>query len=186
MSAIPAFEIGVWNVWIFMLIYGLPVPILMRIHKGVLEESLKQYSKTQKQANYIMWVIWAVASIYSIFLPMCLGTVWFYVGLPIAIIGAVTYIIVIVTFAKNPIGQEPMTMGIYRFSRHPMYITQLVMFIGAGIASASWLFLLLSIIYAVMCFAAVATEESILLKKFGESYREYMNKTPRWIGIPKP
>jgi protein-S-isoprenylcysteine O-methyltransferase Ste14 len=185
MSAIPAFEIGVWNAWIFMLIYGLPVPILMSIHKGVLEESLKQYSKTQKQANYIMWAIWAVVSIYSIFLPMRLGTLWFYVGLPIAATGAVTYITVIVTFATNPIDKEPATTGIYRFSRHPMYITQSVMFIGAGIASASWLFLLLSIIYSIMYFANAGTEEDILLEKYGDSYREYVNRTPRWIGIPR-
>ncbi len=185
MSAIPAFEIGVWNAWIFMLIYGLPVPILMRIHKGVLEESLKQYSRKQKQANYIMWLIWFLASVYSIFLPLHLGTIWFYIGLPVALIGVITYVIVIVTFATNPIGREPVTTGIYRYSRHPMYITQLVMFIGTGIASASWLFLLLTIVYAIMSFMAVSTEESILLEKFGDTYREYIKRTPRWIGMPK-
>jgi hypothetical protein len=34
MSAIPVFEIGVWNAWIFMLINFLPAPILMRVHRN--------------------------------------------------------------------------------------------------------------------------------------------------------
>jgi len=28
-------------------------------------------------------------------------------------------------------------------------------------------------------------EERFYLKKYGDAYREYMNRTPRWIGIPK-
>ena len=43
MSAIPVFEIGVWNAWIFMFINFLPMPIIMRVHKGVAEESMKLY-----------------------------------------------------------------------------------------------------------------------------------------------
>jgi hypothetical protein len=45
MTLIPAFEIGVWNAWIFMLVLFLPGPILMRVHKGVVQESLKLYGE---------------------------------------------------------------------------------------------------------------------------------------------
>jgi protein-S-isoprenylcysteine O-methyltransferase Ste14 len=53
------------------------------------------------------------------------------------------------------------------------------------IASASWLFLLLSAILIVISHFLAITEESATAKKFGDAYREYMNKTPRWLGIPK-
>jgi protein-S-isoprenylcysteine O-methyltransferase Ste14 len=185
MSAVPVFEIGLWNAWIFMLIYFLPTPILMRVHKGVFEESLKSYGGAQKKANYVMWVLWALASIYSIFLPLRLGTIWFYIGLPIALIGTITYIIVIVSFFITPLSKEPMTTGLYRYSRHPAYITQLIMFIGIGIASASWLFLLLTIAYTALQLIYAGTEEQMCLENYGNAYREYMNKTPKWIGIPK-
>lgn len=185
MSAVPAFEIGVWNAWILMLIYLLPVPILMRIHKGVLEESISKYNKSQKKLNYLGWTIWALASVYSIFLPLRQGTLWFYTGLPIALVGLIVYITVIVTLAITPMGKEPVTSGPYRYSRHPMYISQSVMFIGVGIASASWLFLLSTIAYSAIYFKTISTEEDVLLEKFGGPYREYINRTPRLIGIPK-
>jgi protein-S-isoprenylcysteine O-methyltransferase Ste14 len=185
MSAIPAFEIGVWNVWIFMLINFLPMPIIMGVRKGVLEDSMSSYSEAYKTVNRIAWVLWILAFVYSIFLPLRLGTTWFYVGIPIALVGVVTFVMVIVSFVTTPIGEKPITTGLYRYSRHPMYITQLVMFIGAGIASASWLFLLLSIVYTGLGFVYAGSEERMCIEKYGNAYREYMERTPRWIGLPK-
>jgi protein-S-isoprenylcysteine O-methyltransferase Ste14 len=73
----------------------------------------------------------------------------------------------------------------YRYSRHPIALGTVLPFIGAGIASASWLFLLLAaILWIISHFSAIA-EERATAKKFGEAYSEYMKKTPRWIGIPK-
>jgi protein-S-isoprenylcysteine O-methyltransferase Ste14 len=184
-SAIPAFEIGVWNVWIFMLINFLPMPIIMRVRRGVLEDSMRSYSDAHKTVNRIAWVLWIIAFVYSIFLPLRLGEIWLQVGLPIAIVGTVTYIMVIVSFVTTPIGEKPITTGLYRYSRHPMYVTQLVMFIGAGIASASWLFLLLSIVYSGLGFIYAGSEERMCIDKYGDAYRKYMEKTPKWIGLPK-
>jgi len=185
MPAIPVFEIGIWNVWIFMLINFLPMPIIMRVHKGLVEDSLKSYGGARKAVYYIMWVLWVFAFVYSIFLPLRLDTIWFYVGLPIALVGVVTFVMVIVSFVATPIGEKPITTGLYRYSRHPMYISQLVMFIGVGIASASWLFLLLTIVYTGFGFIYTGSEEHACLEKYGDAYREYMERTPRWIGLPK-
>jgi protein-S-isoprenylcysteine O-methyltransferase Ste14 len=185
MSVIPVFEIGIWNAWIFMLINFLPMPIIMRVHKGALEDSMRAYGEAHKTVNRIAWVLWILTFVYSILLPLRLGEIWSYVGLPIAIVGTVTYIMVIVFFVTTPIGEKPITTGIYRYSRHPMYITQLVMLIGVGIASASWLFLLLTIVYTGLGFIYAGSEERICLEKYGDAYREYMERTPRWIGLPK-
>ncbi len=185
MSAIPVFEIGVWNAWIFMLINFLPMPIIMRVHKGLVEDSLKSYGGVHKAVYYMEWILWALAFVYSIFLPLRLGTIWFYAGLPIALVGVVTYIIVIVSFVTTSIGEKPITTGLYRYSRHLMYISQLVMFIGVGIASASWLFLLLTIAYTALSLIYAGSEEQMCLEKYGDAYREYMERTPRWIGLPK-
>jgi len=186
MSAIPAFEIGIWNAWIFMLINLLPMPIIMRVHKGVLEGSMRSYSEAHKTINRIAWVLWVLAFVYSIFLPLRLGTIWFYVGIPLAIVGTVTYILVIVSFITTPIGKKPITTGLYRYSRHPMYITQLVMLVGVGIASASWLFLLISIVYTGLGFIYAGSEERMCIERYGDAYRKYIEGTPRWIGLPKP
>jgi protein-S-isoprenylcysteine O-methyltransferase Ste14 len=31
----------------------------------------------------------------------------------------------------------------------------------------------------------IAIEEEVCLNKFGDAYRDYMHKTPRWLGLPK-
>ncbi len=66
-----------------------------------------------------------------------------------------------------------------------MYVTLQLIFIGTGIASASWLFLLLSIILIITHFYNAIPEERECLEAYGNAYREYMNRTPRWVGIPK-
>jgi protein-S-isoprenylcysteine O-methyltransferase Ste14 len=80
---------------------------------------------------------------------------------------------------------KPFTKGVYRFSRNAISLGMLLQFIGIGIASASWLFLLLTVVVAVVTHFMVLTEERCCLDEFGNAYREYMNRTPRWIGIPK-
>jgi protein-S-isoprenylcysteine O-methyltransferase Ste14 len=186
MSLIPAFEIGVWNAWIFMLYHFLPEPLLMVIHKGaVTGEQRVLESQTEKRLRPVAWTVWILTCIYSIFLPLKLGTMWFYIGLPISIVGLIGFTLVIVTFATTPIASLPLTTGLYRYSRHPMYVSQLVMFAGVSIASASWLFLLLTIGYTILSFVGAIPEEQSCLERYGDAYREYMGRTPRWIGMPK-
>jgi protein-S-isoprenylcysteine O-methyltransferase Ste14 len=109
---------------------------------------------------------------------------WFYVGLAICLVGLITLTIIMVNFATTPL-DELVSKGLYRYSRHPIYITQLLLFIGVGIASASWIFLLLSILRTIASFMLMNPEERYCLEKYGNAYREYMNRTPRWLGIPK-
>lgn len=91
MSVIPAFELGLWNAWIFILLVLLPLPLVALLRKG--------------------------------------------------------------TFKKT--------------------------------ASASWLFLLLSIVLIITHFYNAVPEERECLEVYGNAYREYINRTPRWVGIPK-
>jgi len=185
MSLIPAFEIGAWNAWIFMLYHFLPMPLLMIIHGKLMREAFKPRSEIERKLYPVGWLIWFAAVIYSIFLPLRVGTMWFYVGLPISVIGLIAYTVAMGSFFTTPMEKEPLVRGLYRYSRHPMYITQFVMFIGVGIACASWVFLLFSVVYTIFSFIIAIPEECQCLEKYGDAYREYMNKTPRWIGIPK-
>ena len=123
--------------------------------------------------------------IYSIFLPLAVGTAWFFAGLPVYILGLVLITIAMLAFIATPL-DKPNTTGLYRLSRHPMYLGILLMYIGIGIASASWVYLLLILAYlATYRTVFIIPEERMCCEKFGDSYREYMNNTPRWIGIPK-
>jgi len=189
MSLIPAFEIGLWNAWIFTiwLLIVLFLGPLNIIPKGREEGSdfTAEFSKMQKYVRHSMHIIHLLLIIYSIFVPLKLGTVWFYAGLPIYLLGLVSYAMVWVGFATTP-PDKPVTRGVYRYSRNPMYLSTIILFVGIGIATASWIFLLLPVVYMIMpLLRMVEAEERHCLKVYGDAYREYMKRTPRWIGIPK-
>jgi protein-S-isoprenylcysteine O-methyltransferase Ste14 len=186
MSLIPAFEIGIWNAWLLMLPLALIPAISTSVKKGLFKktESAAKLSKTEKVVFRFSKVVLALLFLYSIFLPLKLETLWLYVGLPISLLGIATYIIVSVNIVTTPV-DRPVTTGLYRYSRHPMYITSFITPIGAGIASASWLFLLLSVLCIVMHFINGIFEERLCLEAYGKDYQEYLDRTPRWIGLPK-
>jgi len=66
-----------------------------------------------------------------------------------------------------------------------MYVTNSLFLLGVSIVSASWAFLLLSIIIAIGAVVFIDIEEAVCIGQYGNAYREYMSRTPRWIGIPK-
>ena len=188
MLLITVFQIGIWNAWLFMiwLVIAFFLVPLNIIPKGREEGSdfTAEFSKTQKYAIRSMHIIYLLAIIYSIFVPLKLGTAWFYAGLPIYLLGLIAYVMVWVGFATTP-SDKLVTTGIYRYTRNPMQLSQVVIFLGVGIATASWVFLLLAVAYMIMPLFWLSAEERHCLKYYGDSYREYMKRTPRWIGIPK-
>jgi len=186
MTLIPAFEIGVWNAWILMLPVMLIIPFYLSIGKkrGPSPSRETNASRMEKTIAYSLTSLDFLALVYSIFLPLKLWTLWFYVGLPVALLGIIGIIMAGVNWATTP-PDAPVTRGLYRYTRHPFYATEVLILLGVGIAAASWLFLLYSVVYIVGISAYVHTEEEGCLEKYGDAYREYMNRTPRWIGIPK-
>ena len=190
MSLVPAFEIGVWNAWILMLYFPLHPLIMIVVDKlvGVGNINKKMgdvpYTRTEKKMFNSMLILMLLACIYSIFLPLKLGTPWFYAGLPIYLIGLIMVIFAIVNIAITPEG-KPFTKGAYRYSRHPMTFWGNITYLGVSIASASWVFLLFVAVVAILLHYLMIAEERGCLEYYGDAYREYMNRTPRWMGIPK-
>jgi len=189
MSLIPEFELGLWNAWIFVLSF-----FSMFIVFKILDQfrGTERYSrpdkppfseKEEKLYGISQLAIWA-SNIYSIFLPLKLNTAWFYIGLFIFLFGMVFTFLAGTSLDATPT-DRPATKGVYRISRNPIYLGCFSIYLGTGIACASWLFLLLTAIRIVLYDILIAPEERWCLEKYGDTYRKYMNKTPRWIGIPK-
>ena len=145
-------------------------------------EEVKGVTKTVNVITHM--IIMPFTLIYSIFLPLKLGTLWFYAGLPLYLLGLVMALMFSISFATAPLG-EPISKGVYAISRHPGYFGFFLGLVGIGIACASWVFLLCALVWIVSWHFGVIEEEQILLEKYGDAYREYMNRTPRWIGMPK-
>jgi protein-S-isoprenylcysteine O-methyltransferase Ste14 len=195
MSLIPEFELGVWNAWIFFVLHqGGTSVILQLMYRGgvwkdvmdVWKKAYTDYSsnKPDRRLDYSVYFVFFVVFGYSVFLPLKLNTVWFYVGLFIYLLGVIIDFMASVSWATNPL-DKPITTGIYSISRHPMDFGNFVASVGTGIACASWVYLLLAIVGITLMNMSAVNEERWCLETYGDAYREYMNRTPRWIGIPK-
>ena len=183
MTLIPAFEVGAWNAWIFMVFIFLYITLTVQIFKNDVGKKIAHGEEERKYSIFVA-LFFFILLLYSIFLPLKLGTAWFYTGLSIYLLGLIICTIAVANVAATPLG-EPFTKGMYRYSRNALSLGMLLIFLGVGIASASWLYLLLSAITMIITHFMVLVEERSCLNKFGDSYREYMSKTPRWIGMPK-
>ena len=188
MSLIPAFEIGIWNAWIFMLVFIIQMFVIMFFDKKTWEKSHvpieAKRNRYEKQVVTFANFFWLIAMIYSIFLPLKLNTFWFYTGLIVFIIGLVIFIKATYDFITTK-SKKVIKTGVYKISRHPMYFATFIITLSVSIASFSWLFLVLSIIMMFFFQKEALIEERYCQKIFGKEYKDYIQCTSRWIGLPK-
>ncbi|MFX1543669.1 MAG: methyltransferase family protein [Promethearchaeota archaeon] len=140
---------------------------------------------TSQRRVMIPAAIWMFAGLaISLFVPINFGELALG-GLAIAVIGIVLVGIVFYSFANQP---GLATKGIHRYSRNPNYIGWTVYFLGLtliGWSESFWslLFLAYLIYTAVYLHWNVLQEEKFLMEKYGESYQEYLETTPRYFGV---
>lgn len=72
--------------------------------------------------------------------------------------------------------------GPYRYARNPMYVGVLAILLGEALAFRSHFLPLYagSVLVCVTLFVRLY-EEPMLLRKFGDSYRQYCATVPRWV-----
>ena len=185
MSLIPDFELGLWNAWIFIIpfiIYWI-VGIKFLFSKRMPESPSIKRRKIEILANMLVIIMFG-SFIYSIFVPIKLGTIWFYFGLLVYLIGIILITISMINFATTPIN-KPVTKGAYHYSRNPMFIGFFLEYFGIAIACISWVYLVITVICILIMVYLSPFEEAITLGHYGKAYKEYMKRTPKWIGIPK-
>jgi protein-S-isoprenylcysteine O-methyltransferase Ste14 len=148
-------------------------------------EEVSSLTKKTKSANNLYLLILVLSYAYSIFLPLRLNSVWFFAGLLIYLLGILFVILSLLSFHTTP-KDKIVTNGVYRISRNPGYVGDFLVNTSICIACLSWVFLLVALAFFLLLrYYVVAVEEPFLAEKYGDTYREYKNKTPRWIGIPE-
>ena len=74
------------------------------------------------------------------------------------------------------------THGPFRFSRNPIYVANVFVYIGLSfLFNAVWPLLLLLPMLWVIYWGIIQREERYLENKFGEIYLTYKDKVPRWL-----
>jgi len=72
--------------------------------------------------------------------------------------------------------RAPVTSGPYRWIRHPLYAFWIPVMTGWGLAARNW-FILASgtVLILVLRIVRVPREEAMMVRGFGDSYRQYHN-----------
>ncbi|HEV3262811.1 MAG TPA: isoprenylcysteine carboxylmethyltransferase family protein [Gemmataceae bacterium] len=78
-----------------------------------------------------------------------------------------------------------MTGGPYALSRHPMYVGELALWVGVAVVFGSPVALAGSAVMFAVMRRLVAREEAGLEAAFGDAYRRYKARVPRWVGLPR-
>ncbi len=84
-------------------------------------------------------------------------------------------------WSPSKLGDGFTSSGIYRYMRHPLYTGGIIFSFGMIIVFQTWLGLLLYIYPIIVMIKTSSKEEALLLERFGEEYRDYMNKTGRFL-----
>jgi len=87
-------------------------------------------------------------------------------------------------------GGELQCRGIYARIRHPRYTGSLLAILGACLLGGTRVTWLVAAVWLLLMRAAIALEERELQMRFGDAYREYSRRVPRFVprlgGISKP
>lgn len=76
-----------------------------------------------------------------------------------------------------------LTDRLYRYSRNPMYVAELILMFGWVIFYGSVAVMIGWVAWwAFFNFYVIPQEERVMEASFGEAYREYKKQVPRWLG----
>ena len=73
------------------------------------------------------------------------------------------------------------TEGPYRFTRNPLYVADTFIFVGFALIGNSLLMMILMALLVKIILLLPLIEEPWLLKQYGNQYRDYLEKTPRYF-----
>jgi len=187
MELFPALELGWLNGWILLVVlYGIFGILLLAFPKAVVtrlyEYDRFRWSKKQRAYYVIGKLLILVNLILTILTPLRVGSTVFVLGTILFAIGLTGFTIALLNFKNTPLNQ-PVTKGLYGVSRHPQVLTLSVAGVGTCLAIGSWIALLLIITASLFGRSRILAEERALLEQYGDSYRDYMERVPRYLLI---
>lgn len=86
------------------------------------------------------------------------------------------------TLIPNKPATSLQTKGIYNFSRNPMYVGLLFIYIGIALIQGNWwTVILIPLVIFVVTRFVIINEEKYLERAFGQEYINYKMKVRQWL-----
>jgi protein-S-isoprenylcysteine O-methyltransferase Ste14 len=185
MSLTPELDFGLWTAWWYTAAFGLTNLFLISIFPRMSARRLFRIpafeSWRERIVSYMSIFVFARAlMVFAVFVPLRLNTIWFWIGTVVFFGCLVLHTVAMFDFAAAP-SDEPVVTGAYRITRHPMQHVAVVMWLGVGVATLSWVICLVCLLQPFLSYPFLQAQERSCLEAYGERYRGYMQQAPRYF-----
>lgn len=179
------FHPGLLNAYWFLIVYLSVLfvqPVLYRNRSEIISRltAHPEMKLWEKIVNRFSMLFYFGGMVLTVFLPLNPSSFWFWCGTVLFVVCMTAYITAIHNFAAAPT-EKPVTGGLYRLSRNPIHFFSAVAWTGIAIASTSWVLLCATLLQLAGMHAGTRAEERYCLEKYGDSYRDYMSRVPRYF-----
>jgi protein-S-isoprenylcysteine O-methyltransferase Ste14 len=183
MELFPQLELSILGGWLSLL----PMLLIQFINIfGVSEEARKRlfdrsnYTSYQKLLLVISKITAMIVLLLLVFTPLSAEPVEIIIGTLLIFCGVVGVRIAVLNFINTP-PNEPVTQGLYKYSRNPQEVMLTIIFIGASISISSWSVLVILFISKIFNHISIIAQEQVCLQQYGDSYKAYMKQVPRYL-----
>ena len=183
MDFIPSFKPGLLNGWLFfagyLVVFGITMfsfskPVRARLYDRSLwtkkHRILSAIGKLFSLSNMVLFVL----------NPLRFDSPYFILGVILWALGLIGLVTALWNFNSTPL-DVPVTRGIYKISRNPQIFSIYTIFTGICFMIGSGLCLLLLVISVFFLHNLVLAEEESCLQQYGNSYRDFMTRVPRYF-----
>jgi protein-S-isoprenylcysteine O-methyltransferase Ste14 len=185
MKIYPELQIGILNGWIPLVLYFIGLIASVSLYSK--ESRLWLFNNPKDESKRVLVFIRLGGQLAMMAYIVMMMITPLNINHPIFLVGAVIYSIGYIFemsalhyFRITPIGQ-PVVGGPYRVSRNPQWLGLFLVLLGSAIAAGIWLYIGIVVIVGIIYHIQILDEETACIKKYGESYREYMNRIPRYF-----
>ncbi len=183
MELFPKISIELLGGWLLTVIYfviniGLPLTKAGALKK-LLTSPKKHSTFVEKLVHTSSQISWFGTIFLPVLLPIKTNSNAFIIGIIVFVIGIILTIISLHNYITTPLNEQ-VKKGIYRFSRNPIYAAYNILGFGIALLTGSWLIFILHIIEIITCHFEILDEEKYCINRYGNEYKEYMKKVPRY------
>ena len=183
MELFPTLEVGWLNGWLLIFLLYLTYGVLLFIFPKDVVARLYDKSGRTKREQVLISVGSMLAFTYFVLIiltPLKIRSDVFIPGLVVYFLGLLGFVVALFNF-KNAPADQPVTKGLYRISRNPQQLSFFISFIGICVAIGSWSALFIQLVSCLFVHVRILAEEKACLQQYGDSYREYMKRVPRYF-----
>jgi protein-S-isoprenylcysteine O-methyltransferase Ste14 len=115
-------------------------------------------------------------------LALAVGLIFVVIGFTLAAFSARAFRLAGTSVVPGQTSTALVTYGPYKITRNPIYIGFVLVYFGLAIVLTSlWVLLLLIPTLIILQRGVVEPEEAYLERAFGDAYRRYKRRVPRWL-----